>query len=248
VSPNDDGAGSESTGASAISHTEADITPRPVVGHAILPSELLSRLKVVALTCLVATATLGLVVAHGHSPYAFEKPALAWLGPPSANRSWADLAKLIAAPIIGAALVTSFVIGLLRRALFRVAAYAVLVTSAILISENVAKPLVQRTYQAELTFPSGHVTAASATALALWLALYPLVGKRARNSVLVFGIAWTVLMSLAVVGAQWHTPVDALGSILLSVGIVSAGAVVLEPFGARRRPFMIAGRPRDRER
>ena len=189
-----------------------------------------------------------MVVAHGHSPYAFEKPALAWLGgPPSAaNNTWADLARFLAAPVIGAVLVIAFVIGLRRRALLRVAAYGVLAASAVLISENIAKPFVQRTYEAELTFPSGHVTAASASALALWLALYPLVGKRARNVVLVLGIVWTVLMSLAVVGAHWHTPVDAVGSILLSVGIVSAGAVAVEPFGTRR-PFMKAERARGRD-
>ena len=242
VFPND-GAGSESTGASTISHTEADSTPHPLVGNVALPPELLSRFKVIALTCLLATAALGLVVAYGHSPYAFEKPALAWLGgPPSAaNRTWADLAKLLAGPVIGAVLAVAFVVGLRRRALLRVAAYAVIAASAILISENIAKPLVQRTYLAELTFPSGHVTAASASALALWLAFYPLVGRWARNIVLVLGIVWTVLMSLAVVGAHWHTPVDAVGSILLSVGVVSAGAVAFEPFGTRR-PFMTAGR------
>jgi membrane-associated phospholipid phosphatase len=246
VFPND-GAGSESTGASTISHTEAHTTPS-LVGHVTLPSELLSRFKVVALTCLLATAALGLVVAHGHSPYAFEKPALAWLGgPPSAaNRTWADLARFLAAPLIGAVLVIALVIALRRRAPLRVAAYAVLAASAVLISENIAKPFVQRTYEAELTFPSGHVTAASASALALWLALYPLVGKRARNIVLALGIVWTVLMSLAVVGAHWHTPVDAVGSILLSVGIVSAGAVAVEPFGTRR-PFMKVERARGRD-
>ena len=73
----------------------------------------------------------------------------------------------------------------------------------------------------------------SATALAMWLALYPLFGNRARNLTLMLGIAWTLLMSLAVVGAHWHTPLDAVGSILLSVGFVTAGAAILEPIGAR---------------
>ena len=31
--------------------------------------------------------------------------------------------------------------------------------------------------------------------------------------------SWSLLMSLAVVGAKWHTPLDAVGSILLSVGM-----------------------------
>jgi hypothetical protein len=46
----------------------------------------------------------------------------------------------------------------------------------------VAKPIIQRSYYGELTFPSGSVTAVSATALAMWLALYPLLRKRARAS------------------------------------------------------------------
>ena len=141
-------------------------------------------------------------MAHGRSPYAFENPAIAWLGPPSAIGSWVDLAELLAAPAIGAALVVSFALGYVRRAFLRVAVYEVLATAALLLNELVAKPLVQRTYNDELTFPSGHVTAVSATALAMWLALYPLLGKRARRVTLMLGVVWSLLMSLAVVGAS----------------------------------------------
>jgi hypothetical protein len=77
----------------------------------------------------------------------------------------------------------------------------------------------------------------------MWLALYPLLGKRARNVVLAFGLTWTLVMSVAVIGAHWHTPVDAVGSILLSVGIVCAGAVAFEPVAARG-PFLSGGRAR----
>jgi membrane-associated phospholipid phosphatase len=192
-----------------------------------------ARFKVTALTCLLATAALAVAVAHGHSPYAFEHSVLDWLGPPSALRAWATLAELLAVPVVSVVLVVTFAVGLVKRAVLRVAAYAVLGAAALLISEHVAKPLVQRTYYGDLTFPSGHVTAACATSLAMWLALYPLLGKRARNITLVLGVAWTLLMSLAVVGAHWHTPLDAVGSILLSVGIVTAGAAILEPIGTR---------------
>ena len=210
-------------------------------------SRLRPRLKIIALLCLFATAMLAWVVAHGRSPYAFENPALAWLGPPSALRTWADLAELLAAPVVGAVLVVSFAFGLLRRAFFRVAFYTALAAAALLISEHVAKPLVQRTYYGELTFPSGSVTAVSGTALAMWLALYPLLGKRARTIMFGLGVAWTLLISAAVVGAHWHTPLDAVGSILLSVGVVCAGAVAFEPIGTRR-PFMNAGRARSGKR
>jgi hypothetical protein len=36
-------------------------------------------------------------------------------------------------------------------------------------------------------------------------------------------------MSVAVVGALWHTPLDDIGSVLLSVGFVTAGAAILGP-------------------
>ena len=89
---------------------------------------------------------------------------------------------------IGAVLVVSFALALARRTFFRVAVYAVLAAAVLLISEHVAKPLVQRTSYGELTFPSGNLTAVSATAMARCLALYPLLGKRARNVTLVVGV------------------------------------------------------------
>ena len=135
--------------------------------------------------------------------------------------------NLLALPAISVAMVVSLAFGCARRALPRVAVYAVLAAANLLTNEYVAKPLVQRTNYGELTFPSGQITAVSVTALAMWLALHPVFGKRVRNITLVFGVAWALLMSLAVIGADWHTPLDAVGSILLSVGIVAAGATRL---------------------
>ena len=188
-----------------------------------------TRLRVIALVCLYATAILASAVAHGRSPYGFEDPVIKWLGPPSAIRGWAELAELLATPTIIAVLVVSFGVGLARRAFVRVVFYAALAAWALLISEQWIKPLVQRTYYGELTFPSGNVTAVSATALAMWLALGPVLGRQPRYATLVLGGEWVLLMSLAVVGAHWHTPLDAIGSVLLSVGIVTAGAAVFEP-------------------
>jgi undecaprenyl-diphosphatase len=206
-----------------------------------------AKLAITGVVCLLATALLAVVVAHTRGPYGFEEPALDWLGHPSARGTWLDLAHLLGAPAIGLAFAASFAFGVLRRAVLRVVVYAALGAAALLISEQVAKPLVQRTFDTEFTFPSGHVTAVSATALALWLALYPLLGTRARTLTLVLGVSWTLLISLAVIGAQWHTPLDAIGAILLSIGVVAGGAALLEPV-ARREPFMSPVRPRTGER
>ena len=195
-----------------------------------------ARLTVTALTSLLATAVLALAVAHGRSPYPFENRALSWLGPPSAVPTWADLVEYLGFPAIGAVVAVSVCLGFVRKAVSRVVVFAAFAAVALLTSEHIVKPLVQRTYDAELTFPSGNVTAVSATALAMWLALSPVLGKRARVIGLLLGIVWVLLMSLAVVGAQWHTPLDCIGSILLSIGIVTAGAAVFESAATRRAP------------
>ena len=108
---------------------------------------------------LYATAILATAVAHGSSPYGFEDPVIRWFGPHHAIRSWAHLAEFLAGPIIIAVLVVSFGVGLARRAFVRVVFYAALALWTLLLSDDVIKPLVQRTYDAELTFPSGNVTA-----------------------------------------------------------------------------------------
>jgi len=188
----------------------------------------LSRLSFIAVACLCAFTLLALGVAHGDGPYGFEAPVIRLLGAPSTTSAWANLSEHLATPAIGAALVISVALGIARRSLLRVVVYAAIAAAAFVISEHVAKPLVQRNYYEELTFPSGSVTAVGATMLAMWLALYPLIGKAARLIALVIGGAFILSTSLAVVGGLWHTPLDVLGSILLSIGLVTGGAAIFE--------------------
>lgn len=200
------------------------------------------RLSLVAVACLCTFVLLSLVVAHGRGPYGFEDPVFSWLGAPTTTATWAVLSERLASPVIAAVLVVTVAVGIARRALLRVAVYAALAALAFLLSEHVAKPLIERSYNGELTFPSGSITAVTATALGASLALYPLLGKRARVATFVIGAAWIFLTAAAVVGGQWHTPLDVLGSILLSVGIVAGGGAVFERATARR-PAAGAERP-----
>ena len=66
------------------------------------------------------------------------------------------------------------------------------------------------------------------------IALYSVLGQSTRVITFAVGAAWTLLMSVAVVGTLWHTPLDAVGSVFLSVGFVTAGAAILGP--KRRTP------------
>lgn len=192
------------------------------------------RFSIIGVTCLCSFALLASVVAGGNGPYGFEDPVFSWLGAPSTTASWAQLSEFLGTPLIVAALLMSAALGVARRGLVRVIVFAAIAGAAFLVSEHVAKPLVQRSYYGELTFPSGSVTAVSATALAMWLALHPLLGRKGRVVLSVLGGAWTLLTALAVVGALWHTPLDDLGSLLLSAGIVASGAGILEYVANRK--------------
>lgn len=178
--------------------------------------------------CLAGFALLAVVVAHGTQAYGFEDPIINGLADPATTPRWADLSEILATPVIAVVLVTSVIVGAIKRVLLRVAVYAALAVLAFLVSEHIAKPLVHRSFYAEVTFPSGSVTAVCATALATWLAHSAWLGRRGRNVVLFFYGAWTILIALAVVAALWHTPLDSLGSVLLSVGVVAGGGAIFE--------------------
>lgn len=198
-----------------------------------------SRLTVVALLSLLATALLGFVVSRGYSGYRLEWHAMQLLGRRAEVGHWADLADLLAVPVIGSLVAISVIFGAIRHIPVRVAAFAGFAAAAVLLNEWVVKPVVQERIDVGLSFPSGHVTAVCATAVAMWIALYPVLGRWARVSTFVFGAGWTFLMSVAVVGAFWHTPLDDVGSIFLSVGVVTAGAALLGTPQARRVSVMV---------
>jgi hypothetical protein len=196
---------------------------------------------------LLATALLGLAVSRGYSAFELDRHAVHLLGRPPDVARWQGVANLFAAPIIAAVLIASLVVGALHRVLLRVVVFAGFAASAFVISEQIVKPVVGERFFGALSFPSGNVTAVCATAVAMWIALYPVLGKWSRRITFAFGAAWTCLMSAAVVGAIWHTPLDCVGSVLLSIGVVTAGAAVSQPKPAPMRrastnPVRVLGR------
>jgi membrane-associated phospholipid phosphatase len=185
-------------------------------------------LTFVALLSLLSFVLLAADLAQGHGEYGFEDSLLRFLGSPTSLDTWVEAADLLAVPAIMGVLIIAFAFGVWRRSVVRVAVYAGFAAVAFLLSDYVAKPLVHETDKGHLTFPSGNVTAVCATAVAMWLALHPLLGRLSRSVTLLLGAAWVLLISVAVVGAHWHTPFDALGSVLLSLGVIAAGGAVFE--------------------
>jgi hypothetical protein len=184
---------------------------------------------VISLGCLLATAVLALAVAHGFNALRLEWHTLHLLGHRNIDH-YGQLADFLAVPVIALVCIAATIYGASRHVLSRIAVLSGFAALAFVLNEQVLKPVVQQRFTTELSFPSGNVTAVCATALAMWIALYPVLGKEARAITFVLGAGWTLLMSLAVVGAFWHTPLDVIGSILLSVGVITGGATV---FGSR---------------
>ena len=197
-------------------------------------------MTVIALVSLFAAALLGLAVSRGYRAYRLEWHAVQLLGDRANIDRWNNLADFLAVPVISTLLVVSVIFGAVRHIPMRVVAFAGFAAAALLINEQVVKPAVQERFGTAFSFPSGHVTAVCATALAMWLALYPVLGRWARVSTFALGAAWTLVMAVAVVGAFWHTPLDDIGSIFLSVGVVTAGAAILGPLPARQEPVAVA--------
>jgi membrane-associated phospholipid phosphatase len=114
---------------------------------------------------------------------------------------------------------------------------------ALLTGEEVAKPLVGRSIDGVLSYPSGSTVGAAALAMAAVLA----ATARWRVATAVVAAAYAVWMALAVVALLWHYPTDALAGLAYGAGVVlvvdGAARVV-----ADRRRALRPGRGRVRAR
>jgi membrane-associated phospholipid phosphatase len=168
---------------------------------------------------LGAAALAGLVFVHRPWPNRLDVWGDAAL-PASPSARWAqDLAHLgsLSALVVGVAAV--FVIGIWRDWV-RAFACAAAPLAAVLVVQDVAKPLVGRHLglAGPTSYPSGTVAAVAALAVAATLVVPALL----RPLVAAVGMAAVVGVAAAVVVLRWHYPTDALGGMA-----VGAGAVLL---------------------
>lgn len=109
---------------------------------------------------------------------------------------------------------------------------------ALLLTEVILKPLVDRTHEGQFAFPSGHETAPAC--LATILAVLVLrTGWRLLAKVIVLAalVCYLALCAIALVGAFLHYVTDTIGSVCLSAACVLATALVVDrQFTRRSRP------------
>jgi membrane-associated phospholipid phosphatase len=170
-------------------------------------------------TLLAGAAVAGLVVVRRPWPNRFD----AWgyrVLPADPGATWAHafvgLGSVSA--LLGGVLVV-FLVGVLRDWV-RAVACAIAPVLAVLIVQDIAKPLVDRhsVLSGGLSYPSGTVAAVAALATAFTLVM----PARMRLPAAVLGFVAIVGTSAAVVVLRWHYPTDALGGAAVGVGSVLA--------------------------
>lgn len=105
-----------------------------------------------------------------------------------------------------------------RRDWVRAVACATAPVIAVLIVQEIAKPLVDRQYAltGAPSYPSGTVAAVAALATAFTL----VVPTKVRFPVAVLGLLAMVGTAASVIVLRWHYPTDALGGVAVGVGSV----------------------------
>ena len=176
---------------------------------------------------LAVVALEGLLVAHRSVAGALDR----WLQdivPGSHAAGYVDVTwfRYPWVVVIGAVIVAAVS---LRRDPRRAIACLVGPPLAVVLGQEVIKPLVGRTLGGSLTYPSGSTTGAAALAAAAILAVPP----RWKWVTAVLAASYALWMTIAVVALRWHFPTDSLGGSILGVAVVLVVDAVAHLVGGR---------------
>lgn len=186
--------------------------------------------------CAVLVGGLGVLFAHMTKADSFDNAVDSQIV--ALLRDHGDLAYRLTYPgtlypavvLSGIIVAVCLLTGRLNGALLAVAAVPV----ADGLDDGLLKPLVDRTYFGQLTYPSGHTTAAFAIATTIALVfVIPPQPYRARTVRVLLAAAGGLvgaIVAIAVIALQWHTFTDTVAGAAMGIGAVSALALVLDLF------------------
>ena len=130
--------------------------------------------------------------------------------------------------VVGAGAVAAF-LATIRRDRARAVALLVAPAATVFGCDVILKPVVGRTFDGVLSFPSGSVAVVAALATAAVLA----TPDRLRWGTGVVGGTGTALMVLAVIALGWHYPTDTFGGLGVGIGTVLLFDCVARRIAAR---------------
>jgi membrane-associated phospholipid phosphatase len=193
------------------------------------------RWAVVLMTCCaLLVAVLGVLFAHQARPDSFDQavdsPIISWFSGHQRLSLWlAAPGSTIPATVLCAALV----LGCLLTSRTKGAVLAGLALPiAVGLDDGLLKHLFHRTYLGQLTYPSGHTTAAvtiAASAAMLFLGpMRPAMPRPLRLAIPAIGCLLVVAVAIGVIGLQWHYFTDTVGGAAVGIGAVFGVALGLD--------------------
>jgi membrane-associated phospholipid phosphatase len=218
------------------------VRPLPTArSETLLPTPLRRSVAVAAALSAATALNLGLYVAGTSAPSGVDtwvRPRVESLlsGVPSLTSAMVQSGD--PGPVIVMTALLAALCGLLRRPFHALLALAAPATVG--ATTTLLKPMVGRTRQGYLAFPSGHAAGITALAVVAALLLISMAGAKlalavsvATVMVLLAGAA----IGLALVAQDWHYATDAVGGFCTAIALVAALAFLLDGLrsAARRR-------------
>ncbi len=206
----------------------------------LIPEFLWPRLGWIVGVLVAVTALFALLTTGSRHAHPLEVDVIDLLrGPGSPDRLWDFGVALGSAPFFGAVVVGLGIWAIARRGWPALVACAT-VPAAVLLVEQVLKPLVDRRYVwggGEHFYPSGTAAGVAAWTTLVWLFAVPLLRRPGQRVAL--GVALGALMlltSASVVGADKHFPFDAIGGVATGMGVVLACCGIIDRVTKAHRP------------
>ena len=188
---------------------------------------------VLAASCLVLVAVLGVVFAHQTTAdrldHAIDSPVVTWLaGRQGLAGELASPGSLLPTVALSAAVVLACLLsGRINGAVLAAAA----VPAAVGLNDGLVKHLVHRTYLGVLSYPSGHTATMFALAAMVTVLLIPPRPAKAGPLRLLIPVAACVLgavVAVGVIGLRWHYFTDTVAGAAVGIGTVCALALLLD--------------------
>lgn len=195
------------------------------------------RALVVVVVALVVAGSLGVRYAGESYPRWMDDLALVLA------REWVPIPRGLARGIIGLydavplalaiAVLGGICLYLGRRKLAVLAVAGPVLTGVV---TTVVKPLIERTKNGDLSYPSGHMGAAVAVAVVVALLLVSLFEGRRWVTALAVAvpILWGAVVGLAMTVTNYHYWTDAIGGFCLAVAVVLSLAVLIDRWWPER--------------
>lgn len=146
------------------------------------------------------------------------------------GRLW-DFGLLLGAAVFFGAVVVGLAVWAIARRSWPALVTCAAVPGAVLIVEQVLKPLVDRqdAWHEVLYYPSGTAAGVAAWTTLTWLLAVPMIRKPGLRLALAAGLgALTALTALAVIASDKHLPLDAVGGVAAGMAIVLACAALID--------------------